>query len=116
MPASSGCRTASHPAPSCRRICRGRYANVDTAATWTITATDTGAALRVAGPVFHTAGPWDIAPIDGDDIRIYTPMTLFRGWMDTRVMRNGGGRITGLHVDRRRIKGLVFERLGASEA
>jgi CubicO group peptidase (beta-lactamase class C family) len=94
----------------------GRYANADTAATWTITATGAGAALRIAGPVLQASGPWEIAPIDGDDIRIYTPMTLFRGWLDTRVVRDGGGGIVGLHVDGGRVKGLVFERLAASDA
>ena len=26
-------------------------------------------------------------------------MTLFRAWLDVRVLRDAGGRITGLHVD-----------------
>ena len=93
----------------------GRYANVDTAATWTITTTDAGAALRVAGPLLQATEPWEIAPIDGDVIRIYTPLTLYRGWLDARVVRDGGGRVGGLQVDGGRAKGLVFERLGAPD-
>jgi D-aminopeptidase len=88
----------------------GRYANADTAATWAITATDVGAELRIAGPLVQ-AGPWDIAPVEGDHIRIYTPITLYRGWLDTTVRRDAGGKITGLHVDGGRVKGLVFTRL-----
>jgi D-aminopeptidase len=89
----------------------GRYANADTAATWTITATDTGAELRAAGPLLLTSGAWEIEPIDGDYIRIYTPLTLYRGLLDTRVLRDVSGGITGLHVDGGRAKGLVFARV-----
>jgi hypothetical protein len=89
----------------------GRYANPDTAAIWTITATDTGAELRVAGPLLIGSGPWEIEPIEGDCIRIYTPMGLYRGWLDTVVQRDAGGRVTGLRVDGGRVKGLVFSRV-----
>lgn len=87
----------------------GRYYNPDVAATWTITATDTGADLRIAGPLV-VAGPWEIEPIEDDFIRIVTPMTLFRAWLDGRVLRDTRGRITGLHIDGGRAKGLVFAR------
>lgn len=87
----------------------GRYANPDTAATWAITATDSGAALHVTGPLL-SAGPWEIEPIEGDCLRIYTPLTLYRAWVDVRVQRDGAGGITGLHVDAGRVKGLVFAR------
>jgi D-aminopeptidase len=89
----------------------GRYANPDTAAAWTITATDTGAELRVAGPLLTGTGPWEIEPIEGDFVRIYTPMGLYRGWVDTIVQRDSAGRVTGLHVDGGRAKGLVFSRV-----
>jgi hypothetical protein len=56
--------------------------------------------------------PWEIEPIEADIIRIYTPLTLYRGWLDTRVLRDASGRITGLHVDGGRAKGLVFTRVG----
>jgi CubicO group peptidase (beta-lactamase class C family) len=89
----------------------GLYANPDTAARWTITATDTGAELRVAGPLLQASEAWDIEPIEGDVIRVYTPLTLYRGWLDTRVLRDAAGGITGLHVDGGRVKGLVFARV-----
>jgi CubicO group peptidase (beta-lactamase class C family) len=88
----------------------GRYTNADTAATWTISVTDTGADVRIAGPLVQ-AGPWEIAPIESDHIRIYTPITLFRGWLDATVQRDGAGKITGLRVDGGRVKGLEFTRL-----
>lgn len=88
----------------------GRYANADTAATWTIAATSAGAELRVAGPLVQ-AGPWEIAPIEGDHIRIFTPITLYRGWLDTTVQRGPDGAVTGLRVDGGRVKGLLFARL-----
>jgi hypothetical protein len=94
----------------------GRYTNPDTAATWTITATDAAAELRVAGPLLLASGAWEIEPVDGDYIRIYTPLTLYRGWLDTRVVRDAAGRITGLQVDGGRVKGLVFARLARMAA
>jgi hypothetical protein len=90
----------------------GRYVNPDSAATWVIDATDTGAELRIAGPLLAAGGVWEIEPIEGDVIRIYTPLTLYRGWLDTRVLRDAAGRVTGLHVDAGRAKGLVFARVG----
>jgi D-aminopeptidase len=87
----------------------GRYYNPDVAATWTVTATATGMTLRIAGPL-RTAGPWEIEPIEGDFIRIISPMTLFRAWLDVRVLRDAAGRITGLHANGGRVKDLVFER------
>jgi CubicO group peptidase (beta-lactamase class C family) len=90
----------------------GCYANPDTAATWTIKATDAGAELRVSGPLLLASVAWEIESVEGDYIRIYTPLTLYRGWLDTRVVRDAAGRITGLHVDGGRVKGLVFARVG----
>ncbi|MEJ0020136.1 MAG: serine hydrolase domain-containing protein [Acetobacteraceae bacterium] len=87
----------------------GRYVNPDTAAEWTITATDAGGTVRIAGPLVN-AGPWEIEPIEHDVIRVMTPMTLYRAWLDVRVMRDSAGAISGLHVDGGRVKGLVFAR------
>ena len=84
----------------------GSYRNADCAATWTIA----GAALRIAGPLL-SAGPWEIEPIEGDFFRAYTPMTLYRGWLDCRVLRDASGRVAGLRADGGRVKGLVFQRL-----
>ena len=73
---------------------------------WTIS----GASLRIEGPL-RTAGPWDIEPVEGDCIRIYTPMILDRGWLDCRILRDAGGGITGLTVGSGRVRGVVFSRL-----
>jgi hypothetical protein len=35
---------------------------------------------------------------------------LFRAWLDVRILRNAGGGITGLHVDRGRARNLLFAR------
>jgi hypothetical protein len=87
----------------------GRYMNVDTAAAWTIVAADDGMTLRVVGPLC-AAGPWEIEPIEGDFIRVISPMTLFRAWLDVRILRDAGGRITALHVDSGRARNLLFAR------
>ena len=65
----------------------------------------------MAGPLLLASAAWEIVPIDDDIIRIYTPLTLYRGWLDTRVLRDASGKITGLHVDGGRVKGLVFARI-----
>jgi CubicO group peptidase (beta-lactamase class C family) len=87
----------------------GRFYNPDIAATWTVAATGTGMIVRVAGPLL-VARTCEIEPIEGDFIRIISPMTLFRAWLDVRVLRDATGRITGLHADGGRVKDLVFER------
>ena len=87
----------------------GRYNNADMAATWTIGTDETGMRLHVAGPL-RTAGPWEIEPIEGDCIRIVSPTPLFRAWLDGRVVRDTGGRITGLHVDGGRVRNLLFAK------
>ncbi|HEY1931416.1 MAG TPA: serine hydrolase domain-containing protein [Acetobacteraceae bacterium] len=105
----AGVREMLHPVAPGARLpegLSGRYANPDTAATWIIS----GAELRLSGPLLQAAGPWEIEPIEGDCIRIQTPLTLYRGWVDTRVLRDAAGRVSGLHVDGGRVKGLVFSR------
>ncbi|HET7879681.1 MAG TPA: serine hydrolase [Acetobacteraceae bacterium] len=87
----------------------GRYANADTAAVWTIAGNDGGMALSISGPLC-VAGPWEIEPVEGDVIRVITPMTLFRAWLDVRVMRSASGAVTGLHVDGGRVRNLFFAR------
>jgi CubicO group peptidase (beta-lactamase class C family) len=84
----------------------GSYSSPEIAATWTIS----GASLRVQGPL-RAAGPWDIEPVEGDCVRIYTPMILDRGWLDCRILRDAGGRVTGLSVGSGRVRGVVFSRL-----
>ena len=87
----------------------GRYQNPDLASTWTISIDETGMSLHVAGPL-RNAGPWAIEPIEGDFIRIITPMPLFRAWLDVRVLRDARGGITGLHVDGSRARNLLFAK------
>jgi hypothetical protein len=87
----------------------GRYHNADMAATWNIVTDETGMGLQVAGPL-RTAGPWEIEPIEGDCVRIVSPTPLFRAWLDGRVVRDTGGRITGLHVDGGRVRNLLFAK------
>jgi D-aminopeptidase len=87
----------------------GRYHNADMAATWNIVTDETGMGLHVAGPL-RTAGPWGIEPIEGDCVRIVSPTPLFRAWLDGRVVRDTGGRITGLHVDGGRVRNLLFAK------
>lgn len=93
----------------------GRYVNPDVAATWTIVEGDRGMTLRVAGPLV-AAGPWQIEPVEGEVIRLFTPMTLFRAWLDARVLRDSAGEVTGLVVDGGRVKGLVFNKISADPA
>jgi CubicO group peptidase (beta-lactamase class C family) len=89
----------------------GRYVNADTAAVWTIAPADGGGAtLRIAGPVLANAAPSEVEAVQGDCIRIYTPLNLFRGWVDAMLQRDAAGRVTGLRVDGGRVKGLVFSR------
>lgn len=83
----------------------GRYINADCAAQWTIE----DGALRIAGPLI-VAGPWQLEPVEGDHFRIYTPMTLFRAWLDCRVQRDSSGRIAGICADGSRARGLMFQR------
>jgi D-aminopeptidase len=87
----------------------GRYYNADMAATWSIGTDETGMRLHVAGPL-RTAGPWEIEPIEGDCLRIVSATPLFRAWLDGRVLRDTGGRITGLHVDGGRVRNLLFAK------
>jgi D-aminopeptidase len=84
----------------------GRYLNADCAAQWTIE----DGALRIVGPL-TVAGPWELEAVEGDCFRIYTPMTLFRAWLDCRVQRDSGGRIAGIRVDGSRARGLMFTRV-----
>ncbi len=83
----------------------GSYVNADCAAQWTIE----DGALRLVGPL-TVAGPWELEAVEGDCFRIYTPITLFRAWLDCRVLRDPGGRVAGLRADGSRARGLMFNR------
>ena len=94
-----------HPGATLPAGIAGRYVNADCAAQWTIE-DDT---LRIAGPLI-VAGPWQLEAVEGDCFRIYTPITLFRAWLDCRVQRDTAGHVTGLCVDGSRARGLQFQR------
>ena len=87
----------------------GRYSNPDCATDWTITQTDAGMALRVDGPL-RIGSTCEIEPVEDDFIRVITPMTLFRAWLDVRVVRDAERRIIGLNVDGSRARNLRFTR------
>jgi CubicO group peptidase (beta-lactamase class C family) len=92
----------------------GRYSSDETAAAWTIAEPTEAApdrmAISVAGPVVRASGMY-VVPIDGDIVRVMTPRALFESWMDTRVIRDAAGVITGLRVDGGRARGLVYRRM-----
>ena len=88
----------------------GRYASPDMDAVWTIAAGEGGMAVRVDGPLVRTAG-WEIEPVQGDCIRIYTPTALYRGWLDVRVVRDPDGGVAALRVDGGRARNIVFTRI-----
>ena len=88
----------------------GSYANAEMAATWSIGEAAGGLAVRVCGPVAAAAVPWPVEPVEGDIFRIWVPGTLFKGWMDVRLLREGG-RVSGLHVTGNRARQLVYARL-----
>lgn len=89
----------------------GTYASDEMAATWTIAPDGDGLVVRAAGPVAR--GPaWPIEPIDSNDVRVHVPGTLMRGWLDTRVMRDGSGAVTGLMVQGGRVKHALYARVG----
>ena len=92
----------------------GRYANADMAAIWTIGEDADGMAVRVHGPVAAEGGPWVVEPVEGDIFRIWMPGTLFKGWLDVRLLRSGG-RVSGLRVTGNRARQLVYARLAGGE-
>lgn len=90
----------------------GRYVSGEIGAVWRIAAAADGKmTVDVEGPL-HRVGGWEIAPIDGDVIRVYTPGIVTRVWLDVRAERDGAGRITGLRVHGGRARNLVFARDG----
>jgi D-aminopeptidase len=87
----------------------GRYSNPDCATDWTIASTDAGMTLRVDGPL-RIGSTCEIEAVEDDFIRVITPMTLFRAWLDVRVVRDAESRIVGLNVDGSRARNLRFTR------
>ena len=91
----------------------GEYRNAEIDATWAISADEGRMTVRVSGPV-RRGSTMSVIPIDGDFVRIVTPRALFEQWLDVRIMRDGSGAITGLHVDGGRSRNLIFSRIGGS--
>ena len=90
----------------------GRYVSHEIGAVWHIAAsTDGRMTVEVQGPLHHVHG-WEVAPIDGDVVRVYTPGIASRVWLDVRAEREGVGRISGLRVHGGRARHLVFAREG----
>jgi D-aminopeptidase len=87
----------------------GTYANAEIGATWTIGDDKDGLLVYVRGPVASDGGRWPVEPVEGDVFRIWVPGTLFRGWLDVRVLR-AGGRVTGLYVTGNRARQLIYQR------
>lgn len=97
----------------------GRYASADMGAVWTIEPArgeaaapePDGMVVRVAGP-HVVAGPWHVEPVESDVVRIRAPGQLFDAWYDAVLLRDAGGRPTGLRVSGGRVKNIVFSRQG----
>ena len=89
----------------------GAYRSAELAATWTLTGTE----VRATGPV-ATGQPWDIEPIAPDLIRIHIPGTLYRAWLDVRVLRDPTGAVTGLEANGARVKAMRLDRQAATPA
>lgn len=87
----------------------GAYRCTDLAATWTFAPGPDGMELTIAGPLAN-AGPWPIEGIEGDIFRVWSPGTLWRSWIDARVLRNAAGTITGLLANGGRIRNVAFAR------
>lgn len=87
----------------------GRYRSEEMAATWTLTEAEGRCWIRASGPVV-TGQPWEVTPIEGDILRVTVPATLFRAWMDLRVLRRNGA-IIGLEASGGRAKKVRYDRL-----
>ena len=109
MPACVKPCIVSARAPKIPSDLPGRYSNPDCATDWTIAQTDAGMTLRVDGPL-RIGSACEIEPIEDDFIRVITPMTLFRAWLDVRVVRDAERSIIGLNVDGSRARNLRFTR------
>ena len=86
----------------------GIYRSAEAEAVWTIMEQDGKSWVQASGPV--ATGPlWEVEPIEGDLIRIHAPGTLFRTWLDVRVLREEG-RIAGLEASGGRVKRMRYQR------
>ncbi|WP_426955549.1 serine hydrolase domain-containing protein [Muricoccus radiodurans] len=86
----------------------GTYRSDEMATTWTVTESDGKTLVRAAGPVVN--GPdWEVEPIADDVVRLHIPGTLMKGWLDVRVLRDGG--VTALETSGGRVKRALYRRV-----
>ncbi|UFN48027.1 serine hydrolase [Roseomonas sp. OT10] len=86
----------------------GTYRSEETDAVWTVLEKDGKTWVQSRGPV--AVGPlWEVEAIEGDLIRVHTPGTLWRIWLDVRVQREGGT-IAGLLASGGRVKRMRYRR------
>jgi CubicO group peptidase (beta-lactamase class C family) len=93
----------------------GTYANAEMAATWTLSMDGDAMRVHVSGPIVTTQ-TWRAIPVSGDLIRIVSPRMLFESWIDTVVLRDATGSVTGLRADGGRARGVIFARINEREA
>lgn len=86
----------------------GRYVSEEMATSWTVTEEGGKASIRAHGPA--VAGPaWEVEPVEGDLLRLHMPGTLFRGWLDVRVLREAGA-VVALEASGGRVKRAIYRR------
>ena len=83
----------------------GTFHSAEMAATWTID----GATVQSSGPV-ATGAPWPVEPIEGDVFRVVVPGTLFRAWLDVKVLREAGA-VVALEVNGGRARRVRYDRV-----
>lgn len=88
----------------------GTFRSDEMAADWTVVEQDGKTWIRAIGPV-ATGQLWEVEPIESDVFRVYTPGTLFRSWLDVRVMREDG-RVAALEASGGRVKRARYDRVG----
>lgn len=89
----------------------GTYHSPETAARWVVTEAEGRIFIRAHGPV-ATGQPWEVTAVAGDILRATVPGTLFRSWLDLRVLREGEA-IIGLEASGGRAKRVRYDRVAA---
>jgi CubicO group peptidase (beta-lactamase class C family) len=87
----------------------GTYYSQEMASTWTLTEADGKAWVRASGLVV-TGQHWELTPVEGDILRVTVPGTLFRTWLDVRVLRRDGA-VIGLEASGGRAKHVRYDRI-----
>lgn len=88
----------------------GTYRSAEMATTWTLYEADGKLRVRSSGPV-ATGQPWEVTPVEEDLFRVTIPSTLFRAWLDVRVLREGKA-IKALEASGGRVKAVRYDRVG----